>query len=85
MAIGQSKNQGMLDLYTTGSQYSTQAGNQANAGVVLTGTGFTTTGEYNEKYVGGNGQMGVGASVSHVNFEVFTRATEQPTPPVFYD
>lgn len=82
--IGISKDQSLLDSYTTGSRFSTQAGNQSFAGNTIVG-GFTATGEYSEKYAGGNGQPGAGAAISHANYEVFTRATEQPTPPVFYD
>ena len=82
--IGTSKNQGLLDTYATGSRFSTQAGNQTFAGNTIVG-GFTATGEYAEKYAGGNGQPGAGAAIGHSNYEVFTRATEQPNLPVFYD
>lgn len=90
MGIGQSKERGMLDAYIGNipgmnhSKYSTQAGNQVLAGVTLAGTGFTATGEYSEKYVGGSG-AGAGSAIAHANYEVFTKVTEQPVPPVFYD
>ena len=82
--IGISKEQGMLDTYATGSRFSTQAGNQVFAGNTIAG-GFTPTGEYAEKYMGGNGEAGAGAAISHGNYEVFSRTTEQPEPPIFYD
>ena len=83
--IGISKEQGVLDRYNDDkSRFSTQAGNQSFAGNTIVG-GFTATGEYSEKYAGGNGQPGAGAAISHANYEVFGRATEQPTPPIFYD
>lgn len=83
--IGISKEQGMLDKYTNDkSRFSTQDGNQAFAGNTVQG-GFTTTGEYTEKYAGGNGEAGAGAAISHGNYEVFDRITEQPEPPIFFD
>lgn len=83
--IGISKDQGILDKYNDDkSRFSTQDGNQAFAGNTIVG-GFTSTGEYSEKYAGGNGQAGDGAAISHGNYEVFSRAAEQPVPPVFYD
>lgn len=83
--IGISKDQGLLDKYTDDqSRFSTQTGNQVFAGETTVG-GFTPTGEYTEKYAGGNGQPGAGAAISHANYEVFGRAAEQPNPPVFYD
>ena len=83
--IGISKEQGMLDKYTSDkSRFSTQDGNQAFAGNIVRG-GFTATGEYAEKYAGGNGEAGAGAAISHGNYEVFDRITEQPAPPIFFD
>lgn len=82
--IGISKEQGMLDKYNDDrSRFSTQQGNQAFAGNTVVG-GFTATGEYAEKYAGGNGQAGAGASISHGNYEVFSHTTEQPEPPIFF-
>lgn len=81
-AVGQSKEKGMLDAYngtlpgTSRSKYSTQNGNQTLAGQTVTG-GFTATGEYVEKYAGGNGNLGAGTPIAHSNYEVFTRTTEQ--------
>ena len=86
--IGISKDQSLLDKFDQGngggSRFSTQAGNQVFAGNTTVG-GFTPTGEYSEKYAGGNGEAGDGAALSHGNYEVFTRVAEQPQPPIFFD
>lgn len=83
--IGISKEFGMLDKYTEDkSRFSCQEGNQVFADNTIVG-GFTTTGEYVQKYAGGDGKAGEGATISHGNYEVFEHTTEQPEPPVFFD
>lgn len=83
--IGISKQTGLLDKYKDDkSNFSTQQGNQSFAGNSIVG-GFTATGEYTEKYAGGNGDFGGGANLSHTNYEVFTHITEQPDPPIYND
>lgn len=80
--IGGSKERSILGIYTTEkSSYSTQDGNAAIGDVTVVG-GFGDN-TYVEKYAGGDGDFGKGASIGHNELEVFTRVTEKPQPPLY--
>ena len=82
-SVGNSKNRSLYGIYSvTKSVYSTQDGNAALGGVTVVG-GFGADATYIQKYAGGDGDYGKGASIGHSEMEVLSRVTEKPSPVLY--